>query len=99
MKKFRYFDDVSTLCFNSRLCINCKNCIAVCPHQVFAVEKNRVQLKDEDACMECGACVTNCPAGAVFVRSGVGCAQAILHGWLARIPILRRIFSPDSCCS
>ncbi|RQD59367.1 MAG: 4Fe-4S dicluster domain-containing protein [Desulfonatronovibrio sp. MSAO_Bac4] len=99
MKGFRYFDNVSTLCLNSRLCVGCKNCITVCPHNVFAAEKKRIKIVDDDACMECGACVTNCPAGAVFVRPGVGCAQAVLHGWLVKIPFMRRIFSPDSCCS
>jgi NAD-dependent dihydropyrimidine dehydrogenase PreA subunit len=31
-----------------------------------------------DACMECGACQVNCPADAMDVESGVGCAAAMI---------------------
>ena len=37
-------------------------------------------VTDRDACMECGACALNCPALAIEVKSGVGCATAILIG-------------------
>jgi ferredoxin len=33
-------------------------------------------------CMECGACSLNCPADAIEVKSGVGCAAAVLHSML-----------------
>jgi len=29
-------------------------------------------------CMQCGACRMNCPAGAIAVSTGVGCAAAII---------------------
>ena len=32
--------------------------------------------------MECGACALNCVPGALSVEPGVGCAQAIINGWL-----------------
>ena len=32
--------------------------------------------------MECGACALNCVPGAINVKPGVGCAQAIINGWL-----------------
>ena len=31
-------------------------------------------------CIECGACMMNCPFGALRVRSGVGCAAALING-------------------
>jgi ferredoxin-like protein FixX len=59
-------------------------CLMVCPHQVFGRENgsSRVRIEDQDACMECGACSRNCPAGAVSVKAGVGCAYAIVIGKL-----------------
>jgi ferredoxin len=32
-------------------------------------------------CMECGACATNCPASAITVDAGVGCAAAVIYSW------------------
>jgi hypothetical protein len=32
--------------------------------------------------MECGACALNCAAGAIEVHAGVGCAAAIIKGWI-----------------
>jgi Fe-S-cluster-containing hydrogenase component 2 len=39
---------------------------------------------DRDACMECGSCSQNCPAGAISVQSGVGCAAAVINSLLGR---------------
>jgi ferredoxin len=33
-------------------------------------------------CMECGACQRNCPAGAISVDAGVGCASAMIKAAL-----------------
>lgn len=42
----------------------------------------KAEIVARDLCIECGACMANCPAGAVTVDSGVGCALAIITGWL-----------------
>jgi ferredoxin len=55
-------------------------CIEVCPHAVLALRDGKAMLLDKDLCMECGACEQNCPTEAITVRSGVGCAAAILTG-------------------
>jgi ferredoxin len=44
----------------------------------------RVGIDEPDACMECGACARNCPAEALSVRSGVGCAAAVINAALGR---------------
>ena len=98
MHGFRYLEE-STLQYDAGKCIGCGNCLEVCPHQVFDLEQDRAECRDLGACMECGACALNCPAGAIQVRQGVGCAQAVLYGWLTRVPVLRRVFTPDACCS
>jgi len=69
---------VNTLKFNRELCNNCKMCATVCPHAVFERKNGIVSLAAPQRCMECGACQLNCPTGAIFVDSGVGCATAMI---------------------
>lgn len=59
-------------------CINCRRCTQVCPHGVFAEGKGRADLVSPSDCMECGACALNCPVQAIEVKSGVGCAWAMI---------------------
>jgi ferredoxin len=55
----------------------------VCPHGVFAIgDDKRAFIADRGACMECGACALNCAWGAISVKPGVGCAEAIIHSWI-----------------
>lgn len=82
MEGFRYLEDVATLRLDQESCIGCGLCETVCPHGVFRVEERKARLRDLDACMECGACARNCPVGALSVSAGVGCASAIIKGWL-----------------
>lgn len=82
MRKFYYLKNVSTLELDRNKCTGCTMCTMVCPHAVFEIRDKKARIVDRDACMECGACSLNCPAGAVTVRSGVGCAQAIIQGAL-----------------
>lgn len=80
MGGLKYLQNVTTLHLEVEKCIGCARCIEVCPHAVFSIEQERAQIQDRDACMECGACAINCPAEAITVNSGVGCAAAVLSG-------------------
>lgn len=82
--KHRYLKNVATLSLNPDKCTGCGMCTQVCPHNVFAMENSKVTIRDRNSCMECGACVKNCPFQALKVNPGVGCAGAILRGWLTR---------------
>lgn len=82
MDKIRYISGVSTLKYDETLCIGCKACTLVCPHSVFEFISEKADLKDPDACMECGACVKNCPSEAISVSPGVGCAAYIIQKWI-----------------
>ncbi len=84
MQKFAYFEDVVTLTLNPQKCVGCGLCVEVCPHAVLQMANGRVRIADRGACMECGACARNCPAAALDVRTGEGCAQAILNEMLGR---------------
>jgi len=88
----RYLKNVVTLELSAEKCNGCGICLEVCPHEVFAQTGRLVAIKDRDACMECGACAKNCPRGALRVRVGVGCANAILNAALNRK-------SSSCCCS
>jgi NAD-dependent dihydropyrimidine dehydrogenase PreA subunit len=82
MMKHRYLKNVSTLKLSAEKCIGCGRCIEVCPHAVFSIEENKTRIVDIDLCMECGACAKNCPAEAITVDPGVGCAAAVIAGWI-----------------
>jgi NAD-dependent dihydropyrimidine dehydrogenase PreA subunit len=82
MSELKYLEDVVTLSLDSGKCNSCGMCIDVCPHAVFAMIGKNVQIIDRNACMECGACAVNCPAKAIKVEAGVGCAAAVITGYL-----------------
>ncbi|MHC4536364.1 MAG: mercury methylation ferredoxin HgcB [Planctomycetota bacterium] len=80
MKGQIYLRNVVTLELDADKCIGCGLCATVCPHRVFEMKEKKAVIVDVDACMECGACSLNCPVEAVNVKSGVGCATAVLKG-------------------
>lgn len=80
--KNQYLKNVSTLNLNRDKCTGCGKCIEVCPHKVFDLENGKSKIIEKDRCMECGACAKNCPLHTIEVKPGVGCAYAILMGWL-----------------
>jgi ferredoxin len=89
MEKLIYLKDVVTLEFAEDKCVGCGMCTVVCPHAVFRMDTDRVQIENRDACMECGACARNCPTNALSVNAGVGCAAAVINAALGR---------DGSCC-
>ncbi len=94
-----YLKNVAILRFESEKCTGCGKCIEVCPHQVFLMTDRNLVIADRDRCMECGACVRNCPFQALEVKPGVGCASAIIKGWLTGTePSCDCSGSSDSCC-
>jgi NAD-dependent dihydropyrimidine dehydrogenase PreA subunit len=89
---------LNTLQYDSELCTGCEMCVDVCPHAVFALHDGVVEAVRADACIECGACERNCPAGAIRVQSGVGCATAMM---LAALRVKKEVScnSDTPCCS
>ena len=81
---FRYLSNVTTLALDDELCTGCGSCLLVCPHAVFEMPNGFAAIRDRDACMECGACALNCEYGAITVKSGVGCASAVINRALGR---------------
>ena len=79
--KHKYLKNVTTLSFTPEKCTGCKTCTQVCPHGVFTMDEGKAKIIEKDSCMECGACALNCPAKAIDVNAGVGCAAAIIMSW------------------
>ncbi len=96
MNGFHYLKNVATLKLDQAACNGCGRCTEVCPHQVFELAEKRARIADLDACMECGACATNCSAAAITVDAGVGCATGLINEWLRERKI-RTAYS--SCCT
>jgi NAD-dependent dihydropyrimidine dehydrogenase PreA subunit len=80
--RWSYIKNGESLELNTDACIGCGACVEVCPHAVFAMEGGKARILERSSCMECGACAKNCPTGAISVKSGVGCAAAIINGIL-----------------
>ena len=80
--RHKYLKNVVTLKLNADRCTGCGRCIEVCPHNVFELKDKKAVMINRDSCIECGACEKNCPFYAIEVRPGVGCASAIIKGWL-----------------
>jgi ferredoxin len=90
MGRLIYLKDVVTLQLERQKCTGCGMCLKVCPHAVFRMNGGKVNIDQRDACMECGACAQNCPTRALTVKSGVGCAAAVINSVLKR--------KNSSCC-
>jgi len=95
----KYLKNVVTLKLETEKCTGCGMCADVCPHGVFSVDKKKAEIVDRDSCMECGACEKNCPFAAIEVRSGVGCAAAVINSILNRTePGCDCSGNNNSCC-
>jgi ferredoxin len=84
MNNMTYLRDVVTLKLDEAKCTGCGTCLEVCPHAVFQMNSRHVEIRDRDACMECGACSRNCQFDAISVKTGVGCAAALIGAMLGR---------------
>jgi NAD-dependent dihydropyrimidine dehydrogenase PreA subunit len=80
--KLQYLKNVATIKLDSDKCVGCGMCLSVCPHGVFEMLNRKAKIVCKDSCMECGACAKNCSFSAISVKPGVGCASAIIKGFL-----------------
>lgn len=49
---------------NIRTCTGCENCVAICPTGALYMENGKAAVT-AGACIECGACITDCPAESI----------------------------------
>jgi len=95
MHGYRYIEGTATLQVDRQRCVGCGLCTEVCPHRIFALSADGLEVRDLDLCMECGACARNCPVQALTVSPGVGCAAALLTAWTNRL-LRRKVVG--GCC-
>lgn len=74
-----YLKNVATLTLDVARCTGCGICVEVCPQAVLTMQGKEAAIANFDLCIECGACAINCPFDAISVRSGVGCAKALMR--------------------
>ena len=97
--RHKYLKNVTTLSFATEKCFGCGKCAEVCPHGVLEMNGEKVHIAEKDLCMECGACALNCPVNALQVQAGVGCAAAIITGWITgKEPSCGCSESESECC-
>ena len=53
-------------------CVGCKyaDCVVVCPMECFYADDRQLYI-DPVECIDCGACVPECPVGAIFQDADV----------------------------
>ncbi len=96
--KHKYLKNIATLRLSAEKCIGCKRCMEVCPHGVFSMHEKKAKIENSDFCMECGACMKNCPVNAITVNTGVGCAAAVIMGWITTREPNCDCSCDDNCC-
>lgn len=56
---------------NKNKCINCKNCVAICPTDVYGLQKKDAvcpEIQYPEECWHCNSCVLECPVKAISLR-------------------------------
>jgi ferredoxin len=88
----QYLKNTVTLTLFTAKCTGCGICVDVCPREVIIMREGKASIISRDNCIECGACSKNCPFKALTVKSGVGCAAAVING------IIRKTDPDCGCC-
>jgi ferredoxin len=81
----------------SDACIRCKytDCVAVCPVDCFREGANMLVI-DPDECIDCGVCVPECPANAIFPDDEAPAAAWLEHNarYARQWPIITQQIAP-----
>jgi NAD-dependent dihydropyrimidine dehydrogenase PreA subunit len=54
---------------NRETCTGCRNCIAICPGDVYGMDDEKAAADRAEDCIECGACVVQCPTESIHLRT------------------------------
>jgi len=70
-KKDRKVSQCGAIIFDQTKCIDCRNCVEVCPVDFLEVENRGAEIGIKESvdekkdCINCGQCIIHCPVGAI----------------------------------
>ena len=56
-----------SLTVDKNWCKGCGICVAFCPKNVLEIKDGKVNIKDLEACIQCGQCELRCPDFAIYL--------------------------------
>ena len=59
---------MATIRVDAGKCDGCGTCVSVCPVGVYELKENKSVVVNQDACLVCKACETQCPKTAITVQ-------------------------------
>ena len=76
-------------------CVKCKytDCVTVCPVDCFHEDAEMLVI-DPEVCIDCGACIPECPVNAIYAEEDVPADQqhmTKLNAELAKLPTWKSI--------
>lgn len=70
-KEKRPVKQFGPIIFDQKKCIDCRNCVEVCPVSYYEIKEKGSEISIEPSsnkkkdCVYCGQCITHCPVGAI----------------------------------
>lgn len=60
-------NDKKSLTVKKDWCKGCGICVTFCPKDVLELKDGKINIKDIDACIQCGQCELRCPDYAIWL--------------------------------
>jgi NAD-dependent dihydropyrimidine dehydrogenase PreA subunit len=64
-KDVKHREEKGVVKYDREKCIDCGDCLSICPTKEFSFDENKKLIYDEDKCVLCGLCTDACPRKAL----------------------------------